>query len=132
MTGRDAVRPPGFPLRIGRQRESETIAAFIAGSGAERALALEGEPGIGKSTLWGAGVAAALGRHDTVLSARATQAEARMSFAGLGDLLDPVADRLAGLSERHLIALDVALLRRTSGAIPPSEREIGVALLAGL
>ena len=82
--------------------------------------------------MWGAGLAAALGRRDIVLSARATQAEASMSFAGLGDLLEPLADRLSGLPERHQVALDVALLRRTPGTLPPSEREIGVALLAAL
>jgi tetratricopeptide (TPR) repeat protein len=133
MTGRDAMRPPDSAATlIGRQRESAVVAAFIACTVGARALVLEGEPGIGKSTLWGAGVALALGRQDTVLWARATQAEASMSYAGLGDLLEPVADRLAGLSARQQVALDVALLRRTPDAVPPSEREIGLALLAAL
>ena len=133
MTGRDAVRPPELTTSlVGRQIESALVAAFIDGSGAAGALILDGEPGIGKSTLWGAGVAAALGRHDTVLSARATQAEASMSFAGLGDLLDPVAEHLAVLPARQQAALDVALLRRRPGVVAPSEREIGIALLAAL
>ena len=108
------------------------MVAFVEDSTSARALVLEGEPGIGKSSVWGAGVAAALGRRHTVLSVRATQSEASMSFAGLGDLLETVADRFDGLPERHQVALDVALLRRTPGLVPPSEREIGVALLAAL
>ena len=43
-----------------------------------------------------------------------------MSFAGLGDLFEPVADRLVGLSPLQQSALDVALLRRTPGSVPLS------------
>ena len=131
--GRDLVRSRGEvgPL-IARPVEDAAIAAFVAGLGSAGALVLEGEPGIGKSTLWGAGVAVALSRPGTVLSARAAQVEASMSFAGLGDLFEPVADRLVGLGPLQQAALDVALLRRTPGSVPPSEREIGVAVLAAL
>ena len=127
------MRPPTLtgPL-FGRERETAAITAFLDGSSAARALVIDGEPGIGKSTLWGTGLVGALDRHDTLLSARATQAEASMSFAGLGDLLAPVGDRLTALPARQLAALDVALLRRTPGAVPPTEREIGVALLEAL
>ncbi len=133
MTGRDVVGERGGvgPL-IARPVEDAAVAAFVGGLGNAGALVLEGEPGIGKSTLWGAGVAVALSRPGTVLSARAAQVEASMSFAGLGDLFEPVADRLVGLGPLQQAALDVALLRRTPGSVPPSEREIGVAVLAAL
>jgi len=133
MTGRDAVLSPDLTAAlVGRELENAAVAAFVQGSATAGALILDGEAGIGKSTMWGAGVGAALGRHDTVLSARAAQAEASMSFAGLGDLLDPVAEHLQGLPARQQAALDVALSRRTPGAVAPSEREIGIALLAAL
>jgi hypothetical protein len=70
-------------------------------------------------------------RGDVVLSVRPAQSEARMSFAGLGDLLDPVADSLLPrLEVPQRTALEVALLRRVPAGVPPNEREIGAAVLA--
>lgn len=51
------------------------------------ALELEGEAGIGKSTLWLAGVAAAREREFRVLVSRPAEAERALTHAGLGDLL---------------------------------------------
>ena len=54
------------------------------------ALVLEGDPGIGKTTVWRSGIAHAASQGYRVLSCRAVQAEVRLSFAALGDLLAPV------------------------------------------
>jgi hypothetical protein len=62
------------------------VHAFVEASEAPRALLLEGEAGIGKTTLWWNGVADAtqLGHH--VLQAKPAEGEAALAFAGLGDL----------------------------------------------
>ena len=113
-----------------RQAESDAVAAFLS-SEPPAALVIEGEAGIGKSTLWGAGVTEAMRRGDVVLSVRPAQSEAQMSFAGLGDLLEPVADALLPrLEAPQRTALEVALLRRVPAGVPPNEREIGAAVLA--
>ncbi len=113
-----------------RHAEGDAVAAFLS-SESPAALVIEGEAGIGKSTLWGAGVTEAMRRGDVVLSVRPAQSEAQMSFAGLGDLLDPVADALLPrLEAPQRTALEVALLRRVPAGVPPNEREIGAAVLA--
>lgn len=113
-----------------RQAESDEVAGFLTAA-TPAALVIEGEAGIGKSTLWGGGVTEAMRRGDVVLSVRPAQSEARMSFAGLGDLLEPVADALLPrLEAPQRTALEVALLRRVPAGVPPNEREIGAAVLA--
>ena len=120
------------PAPACREAETDAVAAFLV-SRTPAALVIEGEAGIGKSTLWGAGVTEAMRRGDVVLSVRPAQSEARMSFAGLSDLLDPVADSLLSrLEVPQRTALEVALLRRVPAGVPPNEREIGAAVLAAL
>src|ERR671918_798562 len=76
------------------------------------ALTLTGSPGIGKTTLWEAGVTAARQNGLRVLSARPSDAEARLGFAALIDLFDTVATQeLAGMPEPQRHGLEVALLR---------------------
>jgi DNA-binding CsgD family transcriptional regulator len=116
-----------------RLAENDAVTAFLTRRGTPGALVIEGEAGIGKSTLWGAGVTEAMRRGDVVLSVRPAQSEARMSFAGLADLLEPVADSLLPrLEVPQRTALEVALLRRVPAGAPPNEREIGAAVLAML
>ena len=78
---------------VGRQAELESIHAFLerAAEG-PRALVLEGEAGIGKSTLWVAGVEAARTRGFRVLVSRPAEAERRLTHAGLGDLFEGVLE----------------------------------------
>jgi DNA-binding NtrC family response regulator len=53
-------------------------------------LALWGEAGVGKTTVWEAGVAAAESRGFAVLDCRAAAAEVRLTYAGLADLLGKI------------------------------------------
>jgi DNA-binding CsgD family transcriptional regulator len=80
------------------------------------ALILEGEPGIGKTTLLDAARDLARARRFTVLTAQPAPAEIRLAHAGLADLLGTVETReieaLPG-AQRH--ALDAALLRGDHG-----------------
>ncbi len=74
---------------------------------------LEGEAGIGKTTLWQEAIAAAPGAMARVLVARPAAAEAALAFSGLGDLLADALDELAAeLPAVQAAALEVALLRR--------------------
>jgi predicted ATPase len=64
---------------VGRDREMAAMAAFLDAVPAGPAgLLLEGEAGIGKTTVWSAGVAWAAGRSYTVLSCRPAEAEAAL------------------------------------------------------
>ncbi len=51
-------------------------------------MLIEGEPGIGKTTLWLAAVESARDKGFQVLSARAAAAESVLAYTALADLLD--------------------------------------------
>src|SRR5947207_15717355 len=76
---------------VGRRAEFGSVTASLEEiRPAPSALILEGEPGIGKSTLWRAGVELAGRLGYVLLSSEPAEAEAKLSFVGLGDLLEPV------------------------------------------
>ena len=80
-------------------------------------LVLTGWPGIGKTTLWEACVDVARAARLGVLSARPSDAEARLVFGALIDVLDGVrSEELGHLPAPQLEALEVALLRRAAYA----------------
>ena len=108
MGDRMAVEVVGREEELARCLRSST--GTRQGQG-PRALALEGEAGIGKSTLWHAGVEDARGRGLRVLSTRPAESERGLAYAGLGDLLDGVLDDvLPSLTPPRRRALEVALL----------------------
>ena len=118
------------PSIVGRNPELATLRAFIAES-EERptALVLEGEPGIGKSTLWLAAVEYARARGLTVLVSRPAQVERGLGYAALGDLLEPVVDVVRmSLSPPRRRALEVALLREEASGDPIDRRTLAVAV----
>ena len=76
------------PEVVGRDAELEVIDAFLSPhEGGSSALLLEGDAGIGKTTLWRAGLARGQELSYQVLVARPTGAESELPFAGLADLL---------------------------------------------
>jgi ATP/maltotriose-dependent transcriptional regulator MalT len=115
------IRAPD--LVIGRERELAAVERLLATDEQElRALVFEGEPGIGKTTLWQAAVAAAPGR---VLSCRPAEAETKLSYASVADLVGRIVDdELPSLPEPQRVAVDVALLRASSGGPPPDRRAV--------
>ena len=128
---RERSAEPGAEI-VGREGELTALRAFAA-AGRTRTLVLTGGPGIGKTTLWEAGVAAAREREMLVLSTRASDAEAQLSFAGLIDLLDDVAgDALADLPAPQRKALEVALLRAEPDETAPEPRAIALGCLHAL
>jgi len=116
---------------IGRQTELLAVDALLDVGGSCDAVFVEGEAGIGKSTVWGLGVAAAMRAGWRVLTSRGHQTETGYSFAGLTDLFDLVLDEVGGdLRRPQREALELALLRRPAGTAQLGEREVGAASLA--
>ena len=119
---------------IGREDELASIEAFLKRSEqAPSALVLLGEAGIGKTALWQMGVERARERRARVLSVRAVETEAALSFLGLSDLLAGVVDEvLPSLTAPRRRALQVALLLAEPGRDAPDPRAIGLAVLDSL
>ena len=101
------------PTVFGRSAELADIVRFLDEVPRRpSALVLVGEAGIGKTTLWEAGVERASDRGWRVLEARTSDAETTMTFAALGDLLDLVIDDVLDEVPRvQRAALRTALLR---------------------
>src|SRR3990170_1661094 len=71
-----------------RAAESLALAEFLrATATGPSALIIEGEPGIGKTTLWLTGVEQARTTGFRVLSARPVAAESVLAYASLADML---------------------------------------------
>jgi DNA-binding CsgD family transcriptional regulator len=128
--GPEGEREPSARI-VGREPEVAALSDFL-GDPALKALVLWGEPGIGKTTLWEAGIDAARRRRMRVLSARPSGAETQLSFATLADLLDPVDLDAAGLPPPQLRALKIALLRSEPRGKPPEPRAIDLGFLNAL
>ncbi|HZE06102.1 MAG TPA: AAA family ATPase [Solirubrobacteraceae bacterium] len=117
---------------VGRDGELAQIeTALAAARGPLGALAIEGEPGIGKTTVLREVRQRALGAGARVLSCRASEAEASLSFAGLADLLAAADEAaLAALPPAQREAIEVALLRAPPGDRAHSPHTVGAAVLA--
>jgi DNA-binding CsgD family transcriptional regulator/tetratricopeptide (TPR) repeat protein len=118
---------------IGRESEREALLALIRGRlTGPRTVVLRGDPGIGKTTLWQDLVDQA---RDSwrVLSVRAVEAEAKLAYGGLTDLVAGFADEvLPMLPAPQRSALDVALLRAEPIGFPTDPRAVGTAVLQTL
>jgi DNA-binding CsgD family transcriptional regulator len=119
---------------VGRDEELAVVTGFLAGTDSlPRVLVIEGEPGIGKTTVW---------RHVTeegrvagyrVLTTRPDRSEAELAFAGLTDLLESSLDEvLPDLPPPQARALRVALLLDDPGATPADPRSVAAAVLGSL
>jgi DNA-binding CsgD family transcriptional regulator len=114
---------------VARERELVAIDCVLDGLvEGPRALVLEGEPGIGKTTVWEQVFARAKERSLRTLACRPVEAEAKLAFASLGDLLAPVDAHLVALPEPQRQALEVALLRVAPGRTAPTPRTVGTAV----
>jgi DNA-binding CsgD family transcriptional regulator len=107
------MRAVAIDSLVARQAELDVVAAHLDGVRAPGAiLLLEGPAGIGKTTLWRAGLGLTAARTTVVLQAHPSEAERAYPYAALADLLRNVDDRvLAGLPEPQARALRVALLQ---------------------
>jgi DNA-binding CsgD family transcriptional regulator len=122
---------------LGRDAELAAIEAWLrpdvatsAGhSSAGGVLVLDGEPGIGKTTLWTQGIHIARGLGWQVLSCRPVRSDAGMPHVALADLLRLVPDdNFVSLPTPQRRALRVALLREEAGDGDLEPRAVGTAL----
>jgi DNA-binding CsgD family transcriptional regulator len=116
---------------VGRETEFADAVSFVAAAAAgPAALLVDGDAGIGKTTVWRTAAEAARDRGHRVLSATAVDLEADLPFVVLRDLLEPVPAEVAAelpAAQRH--ALDMALLRSTDGTGLVDQHAVSVAVL---
>jgi DNA-binding CsgD family transcriptional regulator len=119
---------------IGRESELAILHRFLDSiPTGPSALLLSGEPGIGKTTVWKEGLAGALERGYVTLSCGPVEAETRLSYAALGDLLEPILEEaLPTVPEPQRKALEVALLRSPSPGGRADQRAVSLAVLGCL
>lgn len=115
-------------VTLGREHELAAVERFVAGAAeAPSVLVLRGAAGIGKTTVWRAGLQAAADRGMAVVSSRPTPTEASLAYGGLADLLDPFKDLTSRLPPPQRRALRVALVLADPGPTPPDERAVAAA-----
>ncbi|MGX9789854.1 helix-turn-helix transcriptional regulator [Mycobacterium sp. MMS18-G62] len=114
-----------------RPEEVGAISDFLASAAVEPvALLIEGEAGIGKTTLWLEAIDQAVQRGYHVLSACPAQAESVYGYASLADLLAGVHARaFDDLPGPQRVAIDRVLLRAEPDDHTIDQRAIGAALL---
>lgn len=123
-----------MPAANQRSANDAQVAEFL-GNATSRptGLVIEGEAGIGKTTLWLSQLQQARDLGFRVLTARVGQAESVMAFAALADLLDDVEDDYFGeLPGLQRLALDRVLLRAGSDGPPTDQRVVAAAFVAVL
>jgi DNA-binding CsgD family transcriptional regulator len=122
--GRYSSRSGGVERRLGpmfgRDAERAQIERVLDATAAGPAgLALEGTPGIGKTTLWRAAVQSARGRGYRVLTTAPGEPDAVLAFVGLGDLFDEAVPEFAADlpdPQREALAGALSLDRAPEGA----------------
>jgi DNA-binding CsgD family transcriptional regulator len=118
---------------VGREEEMDAIVQLLeAREQLSGAALLSGEAGIGKTTVWLAGIDAATDRGYRILSSRSSEVEAHFSFGGLADLLgDVTGDILHELPPIQQRALEAALLLGEA-EIGADDRAVAAAFLGAL
>ena len=98
---------------VGRERELAWVREFLSNvTGGSIALILDGEPGIGKTTLWNAAISSADELGYRVLTSRSSSSEAKPAYAAQVDLFDRLPDAaIRSLPSIQARALDAVLLR---------------------
>ncbi len=115
---------------LGRGQELAAVEAFLRRQATGfAALVIEGEAGIGKSTLLAAAVAAAREDSLRVLTSRPAEAERDLAYVVLGDLLEDVlGEVLPQLTPARRHALEAALLVGQARDQPADPRAVAVAV----
>lgn len=117
-----------------RSTESRAVHDFL--SSTERqptGLIVEGEAGIGKTTIWLETIDQARDRGFRVLSARVGQAESVLAYAALADLLSAVdPETIAGLPDVQRLAIDRVLLRAGGDGPATDQHAVAAAFAAVL
>lgn len=115
-----------------RAAEAEAVSQFLDTCRAEPVcLLVEGEAGIGKTTLWLAALEQARAQGMRVLTARAAITESVTAYISLADLLSTV-DRavLDALPEPQRLAIDRILLQVSDDGLTTDQRAVAAAFLS--
>ena len=115
-----------------RPVETRAVADFLTSASVEPSgLVVEGEAGIGKTTLWVAAVDQADEQGFRVLSARPSAAESVLAYISLADMLSEVEpEAWAELPDPQRLAIDRMLLRATSDGQATDQRAVAAAFLS--
>lgn len=115
-----------------RSVEGRAVAEFLRAAGVEPSVVvIEGEAGIGKTTLWLAAIEQAGERGFQVLSARAGQAESILAYAAVADLLGEIESAmLTALPDVQRVALERVLLRASAGGPATDQWVVAAAFLS--
>lgn len=109
------------------------IEGFLDAQDGPRALVVEGEAGIGKTTLWSTACDAARARGHLVATSRPSEAESVLAYAGVADLLaevDPAA--IEALPDLQRLAVNRVLLTAGSEGPVTDQRVVAAAVAAVL
>ena len=119
---------------VGRRSEERVLAGFLDSVPKQpSAVVIEGDPGMGKTTLWLDALSRARERGFRVLTTRAAAAESVLAYAALADLLGSVDEATwADLAAPQRQGLDAALLRSRDDAHATDERAVAAAFVAVL
>jgi AAA ATPase domain len=119
---------------VGREDEVAALVDFLdARARLPGVLLLEGEAGVGKTTLWRHGVELAAERGYRVLSCSGSSSETQLSFVALGDLLgDVLQEVLPVLPTPQARGLAVALLVEEAEGSSQDQRAIALAFVGAL
>ncbi|MDT5301315.1 MAG: hypothetical protein QOG79_4557 [Mycobacterium sp.] len=115
---------------LGRTAERSAIADFLtAAESGQAGLIIEGEAGIGKTTLWLDACEQARTRGFRVLSAQVGEAETVLAYAAVGDLLGDIESvTLDGLPNLQRLAVDRVLLLAAGDGHVTDQRVVAAAL----
>jgi DNA-binding CsgD family transcriptional regulator len=118
---------------VGRERELAAASVFLESiPSGPRVLLLEGEAGIGKTTIWFETVRAAERRSYRVLKARPAESEAKLSYAALADIVAPAFDETRALLPAPQERALAATLLRVTPDEPVDPRTTATALVGVL
>jgi DNA-binding NarL/FixJ family response regulator len=123
-----------FARIVGRDAELAAVRELLdAVPAGPSLLELWGEAGIGKTTVWEAGIAAARDRNFAAFTCRPAASEVRLSYAGLADLMTEVGeDVIERLPPPQRVAVDASLLRGPEDIAAPDPRAVAAGFLSVL
>jgi DNA-binding CsgD family transcriptional regulator len=114
--------------------ESLAVGEFLASvPSGPSALVVEGEAGIGKTTVWLSALERAQQAGFRILSTRATSAESVLAYTSLAALLNELDDAaFVGLPPPQRLAIDRVLLQVSADGLVTDQRAVGAAFLSVL
>jgi hypothetical protein len=117
---------------VSREVETRAVGEFLASiPSGPSALVVEGDAGIGKTTVWLAALERAQGAGLRVLATRAAQTESVLAYSSMADLLDGLEDdAFSELPPPQRLAIDRVLVRASADGPVTDQRAVGAAFVS--